>query len=222
MEEAGALTQMSCDHTDCESIEDSDEEEEGDFSGDDDLRSSDETETQTQCNAPPLYCLRSEVEVTPQHHLTSRVLLHPTFEAHYTAAAIHHNLETTEMRQRRHEGFTANPGEYFYVDPLLSPGQRVYNFLSPSSLHVFGCFRLQAPPPIMSSCVFPSIYEDNPMDDDDEVLEEPADNGGHMDVAPDLFPSVLEPSPSLYTASELEAVNALLCLSMGCPPLCPQ
>ncbi|XP_040271799.1 histone deacetylase complex subunit SAP25 [Bufo bufo] len=144
------------------------------------------------------------------------------------------------MRQRREEGFTANPGEYFYTDPLLSPGQRVYNCLSPASHQVMGCLRLQTPPPIMSSCVFPSSYDDDPMGDDEDISENISHNGGPSElpllppgsdpldmVAPQCLVLPVSgccgtvsavPSPALYTPSELEAVCGLLCLSATSPP----
>ncbi|KAM3924062.1 uncharacterized protein RB166_010266 [Leptodactylus fuscus] len=125
------------------------------------------------------------------------------------------------MQQRREEGIPANCGEYFYTDPLLSPGQRVYNCMTPESLEVFRDFRLQTPPPIMSSCIFPSSYEDDPMSDEEEALGDPSDIGGSVDpppLQPECSPLFASPGPS--NTLELEAAGALLCLSDSAPPPC--
>ncbi|CAN2390472.1 hypothetical protein PRIEUP_LOCUS509, partial [Pristimantis euphronides] len=126
-------------------------------------------------------------------------------------------------------GFTANTGEYFYTDCLQSPGRRVYNCLSPASHSVFGCFHLQTPPPIMSSCVVPSAYEEYPMSDEADVPGDGALSTGLMDLpllalsAPQcLAPAVLGCSevvsaPPQYTSAELDAVCGLLCLSSAVP-----
>ncbi|XP_066446208.1 histone deacetylase complex subunit SAP25 [Eleutherodactylus coqui] len=112
------------------------------------------------------------------------------------------------MQLRMEEGFPANREEYFYSDPLLAPGRRVYNCLSAASHSVFDWFRLQTPPPIMSSCIFPSTYQDNPMSDED-VSGDPLDDRPPVAMAAPCC----SPSPALYTPSELDAACGLLHLS---------
>ncbi|XP_056410157.1 uncharacterized protein LOC130340394 [Hyla sarda] len=213
-----------CDYTDYDYIE---EEGDGDFSEDNDVSFTDEPEALTHQSPPLTQCNASLLcsVVPPLHPLTSRVLFHPTFEAYYAAVAIHQNLETPEMHQRRDEGFTVNSGEYFYTDPLLSPGERVYNCPTAAHHSLFGCFRLQTPPPIMAPGIFPSIYDDDPMGDEVEDAEDPVDIGGCIPQS-GCAPSPVSgcpvsvsalPSLVLYTESELEAVCALLCLSSGAP-----
>ncbi|XP_075703454.1 histone deacetylase complex subunit SAP25 [Rhinoderma darwinii] len=233
-----------CDHSDCESID----HDEDDFSGDGDFSSTDEPEASphqsqplAQCHAPVHSSVHSDM--TPLPVFTSRALYHPTFEAYYAAVAIHQNVETPEMQMRREEGFTVNTGEYFYTDPLLSPGHRVYNCLLPASHNVFGCFRLQTPPPIMSSSICSASCQDSaaPVDplivpsDEVEVSGGALYNEGCIDVdslPPGSAPHCLLPpvmlgcsvtvssvsSPIFYTTSELEAVCGLLRLSTTSAP----
>ncbi|XP_069804275.1 histone deacetylase complex subunit SAP25 isoform X2 [Dendropsophus ebraccatus] len=206
-----------CDYTDYDydSLEEEEEDECSVSSADGPEASPHRSQTPTQCDASLLCSTSSATDLTS----TCRVLHHPTFEAYYAAVAVYRNLETWEMQQRRQEGITANPGEYFYTDPLLPPGHRVYNCLSSANHSVLGCFRLQAPPPIMASFILPSIYD--PMVDEAEDLEDaPSLQSGWdpLAISPQL--SVLgcaDSSPIPYMTSELEAVSALLCLASGAP-----
>ncbi|KAM4037183.1 histone deacetylase complex subunit SAP25 [Anomaloglossus baeobatrachus] len=221
---------FSCNGMDYDSPEDNAEEDESYLFGDSDLSSSDDPVDSPQQPLAQCDASHSPHSDSPWP-LTSRVLFHPSFEAHYAAVAIQQHLETPEMQLRREEGFTANPGEYFYTDPLLSPGHRVYNCLSPGSHSVFGCFRLQTPPPIMASCVFPSADEDALCDGED--LGEPINIGDvlsgpllHSEDVPQCVPSPVlgsdvmaprVPSPTPYSTLELQAACALLWLSAPPP-----
>ncbi|XP_067325549.1 histone deacetylase complex subunit SAP25 [Anolis sagrei] len=81
------------------------------------------------------------------HWCHSRTLSHPSFQALYTA--------------RAHDGPRPLPGPlpvldcggFFYSDPTMPPGHRIYNWLSRPSQEVFLNLRLNTPPPIMSTCV---------------------------------------------------------------------
>ncbi|XP_075061092.1 histone deacetylase complex subunit SAP25 isoform X2 [Mixophyes fleayi] len=142
-----------------------DEEDEDDFSDEENYRSADDAELLGPCDA----------SVTTNHsseniHAT-RTLYHPTFEAYYAAVAILQASETPGMRSRREEGYSVNNGEYYYTDPLLSAGHRVYNCLSPATQDVFGCLRLMTPPPIMSPGVyFSSAVSQTPAQVEDPVV----------------------------------------------------
>ncbi|XP_067879981.1 uncharacterized protein [Heterodontus francisci] len=52
--------------------------------------------------------------------------------------------------------------EFFYTDPLLPSGYRVYNHLSLPTRQVLQGLRLNTPPPIMSTCVTPpNVHREN-------------------------------------------------------------
>ncbi|XP_062813675.1 histone deacetylase complex subunit SAP25 [Anolis carolinensis] len=76
----------------------------------------------------------------------SRTLSHPSFQALYSA------------RDRDGSGPLPGPlpvldfGGFFYSDPTMPPGHRIYNWLSRPSQEVFLNLRLNTPPPIMSTC----------------------------------------------------------------------
>ncbi|XP_063786184.1 histone deacetylase complex subunit SAP25 isoform X2 [Pseudophryne corroboree] len=177
--------QMLCsDQTDCNSGEETDD---GDFSDDGSARSADDDETEDQCSPSALPSIPSEENVP-----SARTLYHPTFEAYYAAVAILQTSETPEMQKRRQDGFSVNNGEYFYTDPLLPAGHRVYNCLSPATQNVFGCFRLQTPAPIMSSCIYYS-----------SVASEPPSPGGGGDPITLLCISQEAGTPVLNTATGL-------------------
>ncbi|XP_038642711.1 uncharacterized protein LOC119958339 isoform X2 [Scyliorhinus canicula] len=54
-----------------------------------------------------------------------------------------------------------HPCEFFYTDPLLPSGYRVYNHLSLPTRQVLQGLRLNTPSPIMSACVAPNIQPEN-------------------------------------------------------------
>nr|XP_033781258.1 uncharacterized protein LOC117350774 isoform X2 [Geotrypetes seraphini] len=96
--------------------------------------------------------------------LTSRTLSHPSFISYYTAVAIlqgSHRAQAASA-ETAHESILedgrcgavlpVNNSDFFYTDPLMTPGHRIYNCLSPQSQQVFQGFRLNTPPPIMSFC----------------------------------------------------------------------
>ncbi|KAM4749435.1 uncharacterized protein WCC33_006905 [Rhinophrynus dorsalis] len=192
---------------------------------------------------------RSLVEELPGNYFTSqntRTLTHPSFEAYYTAVALHQKSATPEMKKKKEEGFNINNGDYFYIDPLLSPGHRVYNCLSPDTQNIFSCFSLNTPPPIMSPCVYMSptapsrsssvtvpTYPSTTISSHSEASshisklqnEQPQqvslcdwreEKGIPCEMVPPLQSKSFRSSP--YTAAEAEAVCALLSLS-GTSPL---
>ncbi|XP_029437441.1 uncharacterized protein LOC115078640 [Rhinatrema bivittatum] len=113
---------------------------------------------------------------------SSRILSHPSFISYYTAVAILQrsqgpfestyeapaaNVDHANQGPVGEDIYGANivtaagdsayvlpinHSDFFYTDPLMAPGHRIYNCLSPQSQQVFRCFHLNTPPPIMSFC----------------------------------------------------------------------
>ncbi|XP_068128122.1 histone deacetylase complex subunit SAP25 isoform X1 [Hyperolius riggenbachi] len=148
-----------------DSCHSSDEEWEAASSASDSHRITDEPGSSAEGADPPQPAHPSaqtyrkhESYVPPAGHPTSfcnRTLIHPSFDAYYAAAAIRQNCQTPQMQSQREHGYSVNNAGFFYTDPLLPPGLRVYNCLSPAAYHsVFGAFRLVTPPPIMSAGTF--------------------------------------------------------------------
>ncbi|XP_072259120.1 histone deacetylase complex subunit SAP25 [Pyxicephalus adspersus] len=144
----------------CSSEEEEEEEEEEELIISETFRSSYELETfighGTPGHARPSVSTSSGPLIPAGHPVSyhTRTLCHPSFEAYYNAVATLQNRETQQMQIQRERGFFINSAEYFYTDPLLPPGHRVYNCLSPASNNVFENFGLVTPPPIMSSGIF--------------------------------------------------------------------
>ncbi|XP_063302657.1 uncharacterized protein LOC134602088 [Pelobates fuscus] len=178
-------------------------------------------------NNPPDNC--------PTNH-TIRTLHHPSFEAYYAAVAIVQNTESSWLQLRKKEGFSINNGDYFYTDPLQKVGHRVYNCLSPATLDIFSCFRLNTPPPITCPTVFVSPQNTSlpPFIStmqlaQQPILPSPADSH-QCQIAvkdPDCNSSHSASHtarracaiPSVCTSDEADAVFALLHLSDKCCPI---
>ncbi|XP_031755454.1 uncharacterized protein LOC116409849 isoform X6 [Xenopus tropicalis] len=127
-------------------------------------------------------------------------------------------------------GFTLNCADYFYSDPLMSPGHRTYNCLSPGTQEIFSCFSLNTPAPIMAPCEYLAAPKASPSapplalagsshtdtrclspqykmkEVENQVPESPFPPGGAVSTFPKCSPS------------EADAVCALLSLSGACPP----
>ncbi|XP_078391881.1 uncharacterized protein LOC144674365 isoform X1 [Cetorhinus maximus] len=87
--------------------------------------------------------------------------------------------------------------EFFYTDPLLPSGYRVYNHLSLPTRQVLQGLRLNTPSPIMSACVAPNIQREK---------HTPSSH------APHSFNSCQEQSSPISNA-ERDAISTLLDLS---------
>ncbi|XP_031755451.1 uncharacterized protein LOC116409849 isoform X3 [Xenopus tropicalis] len=165
----------------------------------------------------------------PTNH-SSRVLYHPSFQAFCAAVALRQGALTLPMQNRKKEGFTLNCADYFYSDPLMSPGHRTYNCLSPGTQEIFSCFSLNTPAPIMAPCEYLAAPKASPSapplalagsshtdtrclspqykmkEVENQVPESPFPPGGAVSTFPKCSPS------------EADAVCALLSLSGACPP----
>ncbi|XP_069501160.1 histone deacetylase complex subunit SAP25 [Ambystoma mexicanum] len=93
--------------------------------------------------------------------LSNRTLSHPSFQSYYTAVALwgsgswnpnKHSAGQATDRIKNKSVLPIDTCDFFYTDPLMPPGHRVYNCLSSRSQQVFQNFRLATPPPIMSVC----------------------------------------------------------------------
>ncbi|XP_055487890.1 uncharacterized protein LOC129695149 [Leucoraja erinacea] len=116
---------------------------------------------------------------------STRLLSHPSFQSFYTAVAnqqrhsrpAENNGSTFDKQDSVNScspfHFTAKPEasalpsqeinmpilqpcEFFYTDPMLPSGYRVYNHLSHPTRQMMQGLQLNTPPPIMSACVAPT------------------------------------------------------------------
>ncbi|XP_069071751.1 histone deacetylase complex subunit SAP25 isoform X2 [Pleurodeles waltl] len=94
---------------------------------------------------------------------SNRTFSHPSFQSYYTAVALWNfgakeNGPCKDPTRPATDGNIKQPvlpidtSDFFFTDPLLPPGHRVYNCLSSRSQQIFKNFRLETPPPIMSVC----------------------------------------------------------------------
>ncbi|EMP27705.1 Histone deacetylase complex subunit SAP25 [Chelonia mydas] len=173
------------------------------------------------------------------HSLSTRTLSHPSFYPYYAAlsrsAPGTHPVPHGDWPQG--SGLQGGPAigsglllpisssEFFYTDPLMPPGHRVYNYLSHPSQQVCQSVRLSTPDPIMSvreasppPCFLPrsgmkwiSQAEYNAVSALLELpYEEPACNPGEGSPRTQLLLSAVEPEYGRVVTQE--AANVLLSL----------
>lgn len=101
---------------------------------------------------------------------SNRTFSHPSFQSYYTAIALWNfgakdRVPCKDPAKQSTNGTGKLPVlpidtcDFFFTDPLLPPGHRVYNCLSSRSQQIFKNFRLETPPPIMSVCESSSLLE---------------------------------------------------------------
>nr|XP_023969438.1 histone deacetylase complex subunit SAP25 [Chrysemys picta bellii] len=177
------------------------------------------------------------------HSLSTRTLSHPSFYPYYAALSCSapgtHPVPHGDRPQG--SGLQGGPAtgsglllpisssEFFYTDPLMPPGHRVYNYLSHPSQQVCQSLRLSTPDPIMSvreaspsPCPLPpflpprgmkwlSQAEYNAVSALLELpYEEPACSPGESSPGTQLLLSAVEPEYGRVVTQE--AANALLSL----------
>ncbi|XP_044847680.1 histone deacetylase complex subunit SAP25 [Mauremys mutica] len=173
------------------------------------------------------------------HSLSTRTLSHPSFYPYYVALSRStpgtHPVPHGDRPQG--SGLQGGPAiesglllpisssEFFYTDPLMPPGHRVYNYLARPSQQVCQSLRLSTPDPIMSvreasppPCPLPpsgmkwlSQAEYNAVSALLELpYEEPACSPGEGSPGTQLLLSAVEPEYDRVLTQE--AANALLSL----------
>ncbi|XP_077773929.1 histone deacetylase complex subunit SAP25 [Podarcis muralis] len=90
----------------------------------------------------------------------SRTLSHPSFQSLYTAvstcrrsspaAAAEQGASPSGLEPRATPLPAVDCSGFFYTDPTMPPGHRIYNCLSVSTQEVLRSLSLETPPPIMS------------------------------------------------------------------------
>ncbi|XP_033026092.1 histone deacetylase complex subunit SAP25 [Lacerta agilis] len=92
----------------------------------------------------------------------SRTLSHPSFQSFYTAvstcsssspaAAANQGASPSGLEPKATPLPPVDCSGFFYTDPTMPPGHRIYNCLSVSTQEVLRSLSLETPPPIMSVC----------------------------------------------------------------------
>ncbi|XP_042331279.1 histone deacetylase complex subunit SAP25 [Sceloporus undulatus] len=94
-------------------------------------------------------------------HCPFRTFSHPSFQAFYTAVSVRNQASlpldgdpasTARLRPKPGPLPSLDCSGFFYTDPTMPPGHRIYNWLSSSSQEVFHNLRLNTPAPVMSTC----------------------------------------------------------------------
>ncbi|XP_018109346.2 sialidase isoform X1 [Xenopus laevis] len=199
-------------------------EEEGCDCWQEDFRAGDERKRENEALYPrTLAQIPHGTGNCPTNH-SSRVLHHPSFQAYYSAVALHQGLPTPDMDKRKELGFTFNCADYFYSDPLMSPGHRTYNCLSPGTQKIFSCFSLDTPPPIMAPCespAAPASSHKSPPAAPASSYKSPAAAPASSYKSPPAAPASSHKSPAAAPASSHKSPAAAPASSYKSPPAAP-
>ncbi|XP_060137381.1 histone deacetylase complex subunit SAP25 [Zootoca vivipara] len=145
---------------------DTEEEEEDDEGSRDPTAAADAFSPRTPCKSgvrqdTKAICVRN----WPTQQATrccSRTLSHPSFQSFYTAvstcsrsspaAAADQGASPSELEPKATPLPPVDCSGFYYTDPTMPPGHRIYNCLSVSTQEVLRSLTLETPAPIMSVC----------------------------------------------------------------------